>query len=75
MPVLVDFGGFEIRMYFHDENPPHVHVDSSDYSAKVRIKDQVVYVGEIDPKFRNQALRWIAENRAMLEAKWADYQK
>jgi hypothetical protein len=73
MPVLKDFGGFQISMYFQDENPPHVHVECANYAAKVSIKGAIVLRGQIDKKFRKQALEWIIENCAMLEEKWAEF--
>lgn len=75
MPVLKDFGGFQISMYFQDENPPHVCVECANYTAKVSIEDAIVCRGQIDRKFRKQALEWIIENRAMLEEKWAEFSK
>jgi hypothetical protein len=73
MPVLKDFGGFKIKMYFGDENPPHVHVQCPNFDAKVSIKDATIFKGEIDKKFRAEALEWIAENRAFLEATWTEF--
>lgn len=75
MPALKDFGGFTISMYFHDENPPHVHVECANYTAKVAIKGAIAFQGQIDRKFRKQALEWIMENRATLEAKWTEFSK
>ena len=56
MPTVKDFGGFKIRMYFHDHNPPHVHIDSADRNALVSIMDGNVFAGEIDTKYRDEAL-------------------
>jgi len=75
MPVLKDFGGFEISMYFHDENPPHVHVECANCTAKVSIRGAAVFQGQIDKKFRKRALEWIAENRTFLETKWEEFKK
>jgi Domain of unknown function (DUF4160) len=75
VPVLKDFGGFQISMYFQDENPPHVHVECANYTAKVSIRGAIVLKGQIDRKFRKQALEWIVENRVMLEAKWTEFKK
>lgn len=75
MPVLKDFGGFQIMMYFRDHNPPHVHVENNDFRALVSIEDALVFEGNIDAKFRRDALDWVAEHRLELLKKWAEYQK
>jgi hypothetical protein len=75
MPVLKDFGGFKIRMYVGDENPPHVNVQCPNFDAKVSIRDAAVFKGEIDRKIRDEALDWIAENLEMLDAKWTEFKK
>lgn len=75
MPVLKDFGGFQIMMYFHDHNPPHVHVESADFRALVSIEDAGIFDGSIDAKFRRDALDWVKEHKNELLRKWAEYQK
>jgi hypothetical protein len=74
MPPIKNFGGFWIVMYFHDHNPPHVHVVSADFEALVSIADSVVFRGSIPAKFRRLALDWIAENREALLTKWEQLQ-
>jgi hypothetical protein len=73
MPVLKDFGGFTIKMFFKDHNPPHVHVVSNGYL--VSIAEASILRGEIDARFRDEALEWISQNRTRLMQKWAEYQE
>ncbi len=73
MPTIKRFAGFVIRMYFSDENPPHVHVENVDFRARVSITDASVLDGEIPSKFSREALSWIEKNRDWLLAKWAEY--
>jgi hypothetical protein len=61
-------------MYFEDHNPPHVHVVGADFEMLVAIRDRAVLVGEVPARVRKTALRWIAENREMLLAKWDELQ-
>ena len=72
MPVLQRFGGFVIRMYFEDHNPPHVHVVGPDFEARVAIGDFAILEGEILSKFSREALDWIAANKTFLLAKWEE---
>jgi Domain of unknown function (DUF4160) len=74
MPVVQRFNGFVIRMYFEDHNPPHVHVVGPDFEARVGIGDREVLEGTLPPKFRKDALDWIAANKAALLKKWEELQ-
>lgn len=59
-------------MFFADHNPPHPHVLGREGAAQVRIDPLEVMAssGRID---LSEALAWAAENRALLETKWAEY--
>ena len=45
MPEIRRLGGTEILMFFHDENPPHIHVRSTGFSAKLRISNGDLLAG------------------------------
>jgi hypothetical protein len=62
----------EIAMFFADHNPPHFQVLGREGAAMVRIDtlEVIASSGRID---LGEALAWAAENRALLEAKWAEY--
>ena len=75
MPVLKDFGGYQIRMYFRDHNPPHVHVVSANETALVSITDGSVIRGSIQNTILRNAQEWIAAHRTMLMEKWEEFQK
>ena len=72
MPRLMRFSASEIAMFFADHNPPHFHVLGREGAAMVRIDtlEVIASSGRID---LSEALAWAAENRALLEAKWAEY--
>lgn len=72
MPRLKRFASTEIAMFFVDHNPPHFHVLGKEGAAQVRIDtlEVVAASGRIDLA---EALAWAAENRALLEAKWAEF--
>lgn len=75
MPRLKQGGSFEVWMYFHDHNPPHVHVIGSggDFEAWVAIENGAVFAGHLPSTVRREALDWIAARRAELLKKWADW--
>jgi hypothetical protein len=68
---LQRFSSSEIAMFFTDHPPPHFHVLGREGAAQVRIDTLEVMAsrGRIDLR---EALAWAAENRALLEAKWAE---
>ena len=63
------FSNTEIAMYFADHNPPHFHVLGRDGAAQVSIEelDVIAMSGRVD---LSEALRWAAENKALLREKW-----
>ena len=73
MPTIKEFGNFKICMYFEDENSPHVHVVGSNFEAKIRIRDQAVYVGNLARKVERAAVKYIADNRDDLIILWDEY--
>ncbi|MGG6266137.1 DUF4160 domain-containing protein [Leptolyngbya sp. AN03gr2] len=42
MPTLLRQDGFEIRMYFDDHDPPHVHVFKAEGQAKIALGNSEV---------------------------------
>ncbi len=71
MPRLARFSASEIAMYFADHNPPHFRVLGREGAAQVRIDSLEVMQlsGKLD---MSEALDWAAQNRALLEATWAE---
>jgi hypothetical protein len=72
MPRLIRFSNSEIAMFFADHNPPHFHVLGKEGAAQIAIATLEVLQmsGKLDLR---EALDWAADNRALLEAKWAEF--
>jgi len=75
MPEIKRFGDFKLVMFFQDENPPHVHIRSADFAAKIRISNGDVLAGTAPNKVLKQARRWIREHRTELLALWNEFQR
>lgn len=73
MPTVHDFGDFIIYMYFEDHNPPHVHIIGKEFAAKMRISDQVVFVGKAPNKIINEASQYVEANIDRLMNRWNEY--
>jgi hypothetical protein len=74
VPEIKRFGGFKLLMFFHDENPPHVHFKVPDFAAKVRLSNGDLIAGEAPNKILREARHWIARNRARLLRLWNELQ-
>lgn len=74
MPVLKRFNGFVIRMYFKDENPPHVHVVGPEFEARVAIRGARIIDGRLPARVNREALAWISANSKFLHEEWKDKQ-
>ena len=59
-------------MYAADHNPPHVHVNCADEDAIVEIATGKTLKGYVKAAKLKLATDWIAENRLMLEERWAE---
>jgi len=74
MPTLARFSGFEIRMFFEDHNPPHVHVVGPEFEMLVAIRNGAILAGTAPARARRTAVGWIAQNRVKLLTRWEEYQ-
>jgi hypothetical protein len=75
MPEIKRFNDFKILMFFQDENPPHVHIKGTDFTAKMRISNGDLLAGEAPSKVLSRARRWVEENRAEVSAMWDEFQR
>ena len=75
MPEIKRFSGFKLLMFFEDENPPHVHIKGPDFTAKIRLSNGDLIVGDAPKRVLREARRWIEENRAELLRLWKEFQR
>lgn len=72
MPVLAQFYGIIIRMYFQqaDHNPPHIHAIYGDDVAEFDIKTSDILEGELPPKATSMVREWLELHRSELLEIW-----
>jgi hypothetical protein len=75
MPEIKRFDTFKLLMFFHDENPPHVHIKGSDFAAKIRISNGDLLAGDAPNATLRQARRWLEEHRSELLELWNEFQR
>ena len=70
MPTIKRFPRFELRMYFGDHPPAHVHMTGRGYEALIAIEDGTVLRGAAPRRELGEARIWIEANRASLMGEW-----
>ncbi len=75
MPEIKRFGGFNLVMFFQDENPPHVHIKGPDFAAKMRISNGDLLAGDAPNRVVKQARRWVEAHQAELLERWDEFQR
>ena len=78
MPTLIRQDGFDIRMYFDDHEPPHIHAFKSGGQAKIAIGDSLtipnlILVQGMNAKDARKAIEIVMEYQTQLLAKWEEY--
>jgi hypothetical protein len=75
MPVILRLGGFRFYFYSHEPNePPHVHVDSAEATAKFWL-EPVALASSIgfSPRELSSLLRMTREHQQVLLEGWYDF--
>lgn len=72
MPIISQFYGIIIKMFFHDEDKhhtEHIHVEYAEYDATFDLKGNLL-VGNIPQKQRKLVEAWILIHTEELKALW-----
>jgi Domain of unknown function (DUF4160) len=73
MPTVAVVFGMAIMFYYDDHDPPHFHVLSADFEAKIDLRD--LSVTELWSRMRPRELTrlraWARQHRGMLEENWS----
>lgn len=72
MPIISQFYGIIIRMYFQqsEHNPPHFHVIYNENTAEFDIRTGAVLDGELPPKAKALVLEWYKIHKDELLEIW-----
>ena len=73
MPIISQFYGIIIRIYFKDTEKhylEHIHVQYNEYDAVYSIKDNSILEGKLPPKQNNLVIAWMEIHRDELIALW-----
>jgi hypothetical protein len=70
MPVLSQFLGIVITMYFDDHNPPHFYVRYSEYRALISINNFSILEGALPPRILGLVMEWAGLHKEELMKNW-----
>ena len=70
MPVISDFLGIVIYMYFNEHNPPHFHAKYNEFRAEISIKTPSVLDGYLPPRILGIVMEWAEINKDELMKNW-----
>ena len=72
MPIISQFYGIIIRMYFlqSEHNPPHIHTIYGEFVAVISISDSKILFGTLPTKAYNLVKEWLTMYREELLNMW-----
>jgi hypothetical protein len=78
MPTLLRQDGFEIRMYFDDHDPPHIHAFKAGGQAKIALGSpeqppSLLMVQGMSLKDAKRAIELVKEHQTQLLEKWEEF--
>ena len=72
MPVISNFYGIVIKMYFQqaEHNPPHIHAIYGEYIGAIDIKSGRLLEGDLPSRALKLVQEWLDSNREKLLEIW-----
>ncbi|NEP45617.1 MAG: DUF4160 domain-containing protein [Okeania sp. SIO2H7] len=70
MPVISQFYGIIIRMFYNDHAPPHFHAVYGEYELIVGISPITIIHGKVPNRVRSMILEWAALHQQELLDNW-----
>jgi len=70
MPIISQFYGIIIRMFFDDHAPPHFHAEYAEYEIVVTIQPIRILQGDAPRRVTSMVLEWAALHQEELMADW-----
>ena len=70
MPIVAQFYGIVIAMFYDDHNPPHFHARYGQARALMRIEDGEILAGALPPMASRMVCDWALARHAELKENW-----
>lgn len=75
MPIVSEFFGIKIYMYWDEHNPQHFHAEYADFKAMISIRESVVIRGALPAKQLKLVLAWSEIHNEELFKNWESAEK
>jgi len=75
MPIICEFFGIKIYMYWAEHSPPHFHAEYAEYRALIDINEAVVIKGHLPSKQLKLVLAWCEIHTNELLKNWESAQQ
>jgi hypothetical protein len=70
MPIISNFFGIIIRMFFNEHAPPHFHVEYAEFKASVNIQTLEILEGNLSRRAQELVLDWAELHQIELLEDW-----
>lgn len=70
MPIISNFFGIIIRMFFNEHAPPHFHVEYAEHKASVNIQRLELMEGKLSRRAQELVLDWAELHQKELLEDW-----
>jgi hypothetical protein len=70
LPVISQFYGIAIRMFFREHLPPHFHAVYGEHELVVGVSPIAILEGKAPPRVRSMVLEWAALHQQELLNDW-----
>ena len=75
MPLICEFFGIKIYMYWDEHMPPHFHAEYSGLKALVSIKEVIILRGSLPSRQLKLVLAWCELHQKELLENWSSAMK
>ncbi|RJX17685.1 MAG: DUF4160 domain-containing protein [Desulforudis sp.] len=70
MPLICEFLGIKVYIYYYDHLPPHVHLRGPGVQALVAIRDGRVISGSLPNRVETVVTSWVRQKSDALMQNW-----
>lgn len=72
MPIISQFYGIIIKMYFQqkEHQPPHIHATYAEFSGSIIIANGAILEGDLPPKAVSMIREWLSLHREEIQKIW-----
>ena len=70
MPILSQFAGIVIKMFYNDHTPPHFHSEHGSDEGIYEIETLQLSHGKLPRRVHHQVVKWAGLHQAELRTAW-----